>query len=200
MLQGWRRGTTDRPEPAASAHTPARPSALSPSHGLDPRRRVAPFAVALEAAGHSLRRRADAERVLRCHAKHSAVTHHGGSGCFRCAAGVDFDVVVDPPVVKLGDVERRAVGRRCGGIMCGAGRCPGNQVNFFLQCRGRPHMTLLLMTANSKISVSRRPLRKGWPFLIRLTVMTRGDTPSHESHDRFPLPLTLLPRGEKGVS
>lgn len=87
FTRDWRRGTTDRPEPAASAHTPARPSALPPSHGLDPRRRVAPFAVALEAAGYSLRRRADAERVLRCHAKHSAVTRHGGSWCFRCAVG-----------------------------------------------------------------------------------------------------------------
>jgi hypothetical protein len=42
--------------------------------------------------------------------------------------------------------------------------------------------------------------RAGDLLLAALTVMTRGDTPSHESHDRFPLPLTLLPRGETGVS
>jgi sulfide:quinone oxidoreductase len=35
---------------------------------------------------------------------------------------------------------------------------------------------------------------------LYLTVMTRGDTPNQESHDRRPLPPTLLPQGEKGVS
>ena len=38
------------------------------------------------------------------------------------------------------------------------------------------------------------------PVQFELTVMTRGDTPNHESHDRSPLPLTLLPQGEKGGS
>ncbi|RDE51439.1 MAG: hypothetical protein DVS81_05790 [Candidatus Accumulibacter meliphilus] len=33
-----------------------------------------------------------------------------------------------------------------------------------------------------------------------VTVMTRGGTPNYESHDRFPLPLPLLPQGEKGGS
>jgi len=59
--------------------------------------------------------------------------------------------------------------------------------------------------ASGRATLGRRPNR----FFAReeridhrfsLTVRTRGDTPNHESHDRFPLRLPLLPRGEKGVS
>jgi hypothetical protein len=39
-----------------------------------------------------------------------------------------------------------------------------------------------------------------WAIPALLKFMTAETPQNHESHDRFPLPLTLLPRGEKGVS
>jgi len=59
----------------------------------------------------------------------------------------------------------------------------------------KPARTLLLVSPCRRRTGIAHP---GCTF--SLTVMTRGNTPHHESHDRFPLLLALLPPGETGVS